>query len=164
MDNLLNIDGQKMELKDIKYNTRTILLGLWLIILILYCFINIKFYNPSFFERLFFTYVDQKAPTESIGLLGWLLYNLFILLPNIMIFLSLFAIISCLFIKVNILKYLNIIFGIISMILFLFTYVNEWRYQIFFSILIIGINLFIIIISIKWIRKIKYGHTAHNKR
>jgi len=63
---MLNIDGQKMEFKDIKYNTRTILLGLWFIILILYYFINIKFYNPSFFERLFFTYIDQKAPTKSI--------------------------------------------------------------------------------------------------
>ena len=147
---MYNEDKQMTELKDIKYNTRTIIMILWFILFILFCFIY-RFTSISLIEILFFKSIDPKIP---FTLFTWLIYHLIIYSHNFVIMLSLFAILSCLFIKKNILKWLNIVLGVISTILSIINITDERWYQLMYSIFMIGISLIIVIISIKWEKNI----------
>jgi hypothetical protein len=137
---------QKDEYEDIKLNTRTILIGLWTVLMLLYIYCDIF----SFFRL-------NKLNEMIAGFMGPFQTNqISLITASVLMAIPALIIITNLFIKLVVIKWINIIGGIVYTLVNIGNIIGEeWAYYIIYAIIEIIITVLIIIKSIKWPKKIK---------
>ena len=135
---MANENKQKTEYVDVKYNTRTILIGLWVVLIFLYTYCD-KFLFFRLIERIISRFIRPFTITQ--------ISTLITIIPSLII-------VACLFIKPKILRWINIIAGILFTIVNIGNIVGERAYYFMFGIIEIAITVLIIVVSIKWKKKI----------
>ena len=136
---------QETEYYDVKYNTRTILIGLWVVLILLYIYCDhFSFFRTGEIERIISGFIGPFKITQ----LSLVLFSLITIIPSLII-------IACLFIDPKYLRLINIIGGILFTLVNIGNIVGEtWAYYLMYGIIEIAITVLIIIISIKWKKKI----------
>jgi hypothetical protein len=136
---------EKHELEDIKVNTRIKLIGLWITLMLLYLYCDIfTFFRPGHINEILAGFMGPF----TIGQMTLVFSSLLMAIPALMI-------IACLFIKLNIIKWINIIVGILYTFVGIGNLIGEvWAYYIIYGIIEMLITIFIVITAIKWPKKI----------
>jgi hypothetical protein len=137
---------QKDEYEDVKLNNRTILIGLWTVLMLLYIYCDIfSFFRPN------------KLNEMIAGFMGPFQINqISLITASVLMAIPALIIIANLFIKLVIIKWINIIGGIVYTLVNIGNIIEEkWAYYIIYAIIEILITVLIIIKSIKWPKKIK---------
>jgi hypothetical protein len=139
-----NDNGQNKEYEDVKYPTRTILIGLWITLMLLYIYCEILWYlRPNRINEI----IDGFMGPFQIDQISLMIVGIVMAIPALMI-------VANLFIKLNAIKWINIIAGILYTLVSIGNITNEkWAYNLIYGIIEIIITLLIIIKSIKWYRK-----------
>ena len=140
-----NEKKQLTEYEDVKLSTRTILIGLWVTLMLLYLYCDIfTFFRPHHLNEI----MEGLMGPFEINQISLLIAGVLMAIPALMI-------IANLFIKLNQIRWINIIAGII------YTFVNigniigeKWAYYLFYGIVEIGIAILIVVITIKWPKKV----------
>ena len=143
---MANENKIKLEYEDFKLNTRIKIIGLWISLMLLYIYCDIyTFFRPGQLNDMINGYMGPF----TVGQLSLLIAGLLLALPVLII-------IANIFIKMTIIRWINIIGDIV------FTFVNignlvgeKWVYYLLYGIIEIIITITIIILSIKWPRKIE---------
>ncbi|GHT28317.1 hypothetical protein AGMMS49574_02370 [Bacteroidia bacterium] len=140
-----NKNKQKTEYDDVKLNTRTILIGLWTALMLLYIYCDIfTFFRPNHIKEVMDGFMGP-FPVNQISLM---VAGILMALPALMIMANLF-------IKMIIIKWINIIGGILFTLVNIGNMVGEkWAYYIIYGVIELIITVLIIIKSIKWPKKI----------
>jgi hypothetical protein len=133
------------EYKDIKLNIRTKLIGLWTVLMLLYIYCDIHtLFRPGQINAVINGFMGQ-FPINQISLL---VTGVVLAIPALMI-------IANLFIKMSTIRWINIIAGIVYMFVNIGNMTGEkWAYNIFYGIIELAITITIVIMSIKWRKKI----------
>jgi len=141
---LPNNNGQNKEYEDVKYPTRTILIGLWITLMLLYIYCEILWYlRPNRINEI----IDGFMGPFQINQISLMIVGIVMAIPALMI-------VANLFIKLNVIRWINIIAGILYTLVSIGNITNEkWAYNFIYGIIEIIITLLIIIKSIKWYRK-----------
>jgi hypothetical protein len=141
---MLNGERQKSEYEDIKLNTRTILIGLWTALMLLYIYCDIfSFFRPNHINEIIAGFMGPF----QINQISLMVSALLMAVPVLMI-------IANLFIKMVIIKWINIIAGIVYTLVNIGNIIGEkWAYYLIYGVIEIGITLLIIIKSVKWPKK-----------
>ena len=143
---MANENKIKLEYENFKLNTRIKIIGLWISLMLLYIYCDIyTFFRPGQLNDM----INGFMGPFPVGQLSLLIAGLLLALPVLII-------IANIFIKMTIIRWINIIGGIV------FTFVNignlvgeKWVYYLLYGIIEIIITITIIILSIKWPRKIE---------
>jgi hypothetical protein len=144
-DIMVNENKQKQEYADVKLSTRTIIIGLWVVLMLLYIYCDIfSFFRPNHINEI----------TE--GLMGPFQINqISLMVIGIMMAIPALIIIANLFVKMAAIKWINIIGGILYTLVNIGNIVGEkWVYYLIYGVIEIVITVLIIIKSIKWPKKI----------
>jgi hypothetical protein len=141
---MFNKNKQKIEYEDTKLSTRIILIGLWATLMLLYIYCDIfTFFRPNHINEIIEGFMGP-FPVNQISLL---VAGLLMALPALMI-------VANLFLKLPVIKLLNIIAGIVYTLVNIGNIIGEkWAYYIVYAVIEILITVLIIIKSIKWPRK-----------
>jgi hypothetical protein len=139
-----NNNRQKTEYEDVKYSTRTILIVLWIVLMLLYIYCDVLWYlRPNRINEI----IDGFMGPFQINQISLMTIGIVMAIPILMI-------VANLFIRLNVIRWINIIAG------FLYTLVSigninseKWTYNLIYGIIEIIITFLIIIKSIKWYRK-----------
>ena len=136
----------KTEYEDVKFNTRTILIGLWITLMLLYIYCDIfSFFKPNLLHEINEGFMGP-FPVSQISLM---VAALMMALPALMI-------IANLFIKLVAIKWINFVAGIVYTLVNIGNMVGEkWAYYIMYGIIELILTILIIIKSIKWKTEIK---------
>jgi len=139
-----NNNGQNKEYEDVKYPTRTILIGLWITLMLLYNYCEILWYlRPNRINEI----IDGFMGPFQINQISLMIVGIVMAIPALMI-------VANLFIKLNAIRWINIIAGILYTLVSIGNITNEkWAYNLIYGIIEIIITFLIIIKSIKWYRK-----------
>jgi hypothetical protein len=139
-----NNNGQNKEYEDVKYPTRTILIGLWITLMLLYVYCEILWYlRPNRINEI----IDGFMGPFQINQISLMIVGIVMAIPALMI-------VANLFIKLNAIRWINIIAGILYTLVSIGNITNEkWAYNLIYGIIEIIITFLIIIKSIKWYRK-----------
>ena len=142
---MANENKEKIEYVDAKYNTRTTLIGLWVVLILLYIYCDhFSFFRTGEIERIISGFIGPFKITQ----ISLILSSLITIIPSL-------TIVACLFVNPNILRYINIIVGILFTLVNIGNIVGEtWAYYLMYGIIEIVITVLIIIISIRWKKKI----------
>ena len=134
---------QKTEYMDTKYSTRTILIGLWISLMLLFIYCDILWYlRPNRINEI----IDGFMGPYQINQISLMFVGILMAIPALMI-------IANLFIKLKAIRCINIIAGILITLVIIGNMVGErWAYQIIYGIMQIIITFLIIMNSIKWKR------------
>jgi hypothetical protein len=98
-----NNNRQKTEYEDVKYSTRTILIGLWITLMLLYIYCDILWYlRPNRINEI----IDGFMGPFQINQLSLMIVGILMAIPALMI-------VANLFIKLNAIRWINIIAGIL---------------------------------------------------
>ncbi|GHV96547.1 hypothetical protein AGMMS50293_28670 [Spirochaetia bacterium] len=140
-----NKNKQKTEYDDVKLNTRTVLIGLWTALMLLYIYCDIfTFFRPNHINEI----IDGFMGPFPVNQISLMVAGILMALPALMI-------IANLFIKMVKIKWINIIGGILFTLVNIGNMVGEkWAYYIIYGIIELIITVLIIIKSIKWPKKI----------
>jgi hypothetical protein len=149
---MTNENNQKMEYVDIKYPTRTILIGLWITFMFLFiCCDVVTFSRTSNLSNIVGFFMGLFPINEY----SFVIASLMISLPTLMI---IAMIIVNLFIRLTAIRWINIIAGIIYTLGNIGNIVNiisdPLAYYWIYLIVEIIITILIIIKSIKWDKNI----------
>ena len=141
---MANENKQKAEYVDAKYNARTILIGLWVVLILLYIYCDhFSFFRTGEIERIISGFIGPFKITQ----ISLILSSLITIIPSL-------TIVACLFVKPNILRCINIIVGILFTLVNIGNIVGEtWAYYLMYGIIEIIITVMITIISIRWKKK-----------
>ena len=139
---MTNENKQKPEYVDIKYPTRTVLIGLWITLMLLYIYCDIfSFFKPNHINEIIEGFMGP-FPINQISLV---VASFMMALPALMIMANLF-------IKLVAIKWINIIAGIVYTLVNIGNIIGEkWAYYLIYGIIEIIITILIII---KWHKKI----------
>ena len=139
-----NNNGQNKEYEDVKYPTRTILIGLWITLMLLYIYCEILWYlRPNRINEI----IDGFMGPFQINQISLMIVGIVMAIPALMI-------VANLFIKLNAIRWINIIAGILYTLVSIGNITNEkWAYNLIYGVIEIMITFLIIIKSIKWYRK-----------
>jgi len=139
-----NNNGQNKEYEDVKYPTRTILIGLWITLMLLYIYCEILWYlRPNRINEI----IDGFMGPFQINQISLMIVGIVMAIPALMI-------VANLFIKLNAISWINIIAGILYTLVSIGNITNEkWAYNLIYGVIEIMITFLIIIKSIKWYRK-----------
>jgi hypothetical protein len=135
---------QKLEYEDCKIFTRIKLIGLWITLMVLYIYADIfSLYRPGYINEII------------AGFMGPLTVDQFTLITSsLLMAIPALMIIACLFIKLGIIKWINIIVGIAYTLVSIGNLIGEqWIYYIIYGIIEIAITVLIVILAIKWPKK-----------
>ena len=126
---------------DIKLDTKIVLAGLWVVLMLLYIYCDIfALFEPGKFNRI----VSGFIGPFKVSQITLLTTSLLMIIPAIMIFL-------CLIIRSNVNRWINIIAGIVYTLVGIGNMIGEtWVYYVVFVIIELMITVSIIITSIKW--------------
>ncbi|GHU07146.1 hypothetical protein FACS1894151_01010 [Spirochaetia bacterium] len=140
-----NKNKQKTEYDDVKLNTRTVLIGLWTALMLLYIYCDIfTFFRPNHINEI----IDGFMGPFPVNQISLMVAGILMALPALMI-------IANLFIKMVKIKWINIIGGILFTLVNIGNMVGEkWAYYIIYGIIELIITVLIIMKSIKWPKKI----------
>jgi hypothetical protein len=140
-----NENKQKTEYEDIKFSTRTILIGLWIALMLLYIYCDIfSFFRPNHINEI----VAGFMGPFQINQISLMVAGLLMAIPALMI-------ITNLFIKLAAIKWINFIAGIVYTLINIGNLIGEkWTYYLIYGVVEIMITLLIIIKSIRWPKKI----------
>jgi hypothetical protein len=143
---MANENKQKTEYDDIKLNTRTVLIGLWTALMLLYINCDIfTFFRPNHINEIMEGFMGP-FPINQISLMT---AGILMALPVLMIIVNLF-------IKMVTIKWINIIGGIVYTLVNIGNIVGEkWAYYIIYGMIELIITVLIIIKSIKWPKNIE---------
>ena len=143
---MINENKPMMEYKDVKINTRTILIGLWIALMLLYIYCDIlSFFRPNLLHEINDGFMGP-FPVSQISLM---VAGLMMALPALMI-------IANLFIKLVAIKWINFIAGIVYTLVNIGNMVGEkWAYYIMYGIIELILTVLIIIKSLKWKTEIR---------
>ena len=127
--------------EDIKLDTKIVLAGLWIVLMLLYLYCDIfSFFKTDSINRILSGFMGPFR-VNQITLLS---FSLLMIIPAIMVFL-------CLIIKSNVNRCINIIAGIVYTLVGIGNMIGEtWIYYVVFVLIELMITVSIIIISIKW--------------
>ena len=144
--------NKKTEYEDIKLNSRIILTGFWISLILLYfCFNTFSYYTPT--------------PSDN-HLVEYKTNHILLMVMNIIKAIPVFMVIANLLIKMVAIKWINIIIGILYTIINIGIFVFEIRFfsDFYYGVMWIEsticviiytlITVFIIIKSIKWSKKL----------
>ena len=136
---------RKKEYEDIKLTIRTKLIGLWTVLMFLYIYCDIHtLFRPGQINALINGFMGP-FPINQISLL---VTGVLLAIPALMI-------IANLFIKMVAIRWINIITGIVYTFVDIGNMTGEkWAYNIFYGIIELVITITIVIMSIKWPKKI----------
>ena len=136
---------EKQEYEDIKLNIRTRLIGLWTVLMLLYIYCDIHtLFKPGQINALINGFMGP-FPINQISLL---VTGITLAIPALMIMANLF-------IKMVAIRWINIIVGIVYTFVDIGNMTNgKWAYNIFYGIIELVVTITIVIISIKWPKKI----------
>jgi hypothetical protein len=139
-----NIKRQNKEYEDVKYPTRTILIGLWITLMLLYIYCDILWYlRPNRINEI----IDGFMGSFQINQISLMIVGILMAIPALMV-------VANLFIELNAIRWINIIAGILYTLVSIGNITNEkWVYNLIYGIIEIIITFLIIIKSIKWYRK-----------
>jgi len=139
-----NNNRQKKEYEDVKYPTRTILIGLWITLMLLYTYCDILWYlRPNRINEI----IDGVMGPFQINQISLMIVGILMAMPALMI-------VANLFIKLNAIRWINIIAGILYTLVSIGNINSEkWAYNLIYGIIEMIITFLIIIKSIKWYRK-----------
>jgi hypothetical protein len=142
---MANENKEKTEYADIKFSTRTILIGLWITLMLLYIYCDIfSFFRPNHINEI----LEGKLGPFQIN-------QIFLIVSGILMAIPALMIIANLFIKLVAIKWINIIVGIVYTFVNIGNIIGEtWGYYIMYGIIEIIITVLVIIKSIKWPKKI----------
>ena len=135
---------QRYEYVDVKYSTRTILMGLWVVLILLYIYCDhFSFFRTGEIERIISGFIGPFKITQ----ISLVICSLITIIPSLIIA-------ACLFVKAKIIRWINIIAGILFTLVNIVNIVGEtWAYYLLYGIIETVITVLITIISIKWIRR-----------
>ena len=140
-------EKQKLEYADAQFNTRTVLTGLWITLILLYIYCD------------FFTLI-RTGEIEGViaGNIGpFTITQLFLALASLTTVIPSLMIITCLFLKLPYLRLINIIGGIVFTIVNIGNLAGEtWAYYWIYGSIELLITVVITVKSIKW------PHVQHN--
>jgi hypothetical protein len=136
---------QKLEYEDCKISTRIKLVGLWITLMILYIYADIfSLYRPGYINEIITGFMGPLV----VGQFTLITSSLLMAIPTLMI-------IACLFIKLGIIKWINIIIGIVYTLVSIGNLIGEkWIYYIIYGLIEIAITVLIVILAIKWPKKV----------
>ena len=136
---------EKQEYEDIKLNIRTKLIGLWTVLMLLYIYCDIHtLFKPGQINALINGFMGP-FPINQISLL---VTGITLAIPALMIMANLF-------IRMVAIRWINIIVGIVYTFVDIGNMTSEkWAYNIFYGIVELAVTIAIVIISIKWPKKI----------
>jgi hypothetical protein len=139
-----NENYQKTEYEDVKYPTRTILIGLWISLMLLYIYCDIFwFLRPNRINEI----IDGFMGHFQINQISLMIVGMLMAIPALMI-------VANLFINLDVIRWINIIAGILYTFVSIGNIVGEkWAYHLIYGIIEILVTLLIIVKSIKWFRK-----------
>ena len=142
---MANENKQKAEYVDIKFSTRTILMGLWITLMLLYIYCDIySFFRPNHINEI----NDGFMGPFQINQISLVIAAMMMAIPALMI-------VANLFIRLVIIKWINIIAGIVYTLVNIGNIMGEtWAYYLTYGVIEIMITVLIIINSIKWPKKI----------
>ena len=142
---MANEKRPKLEYEDFKLNIRIKIVGLWISLMLLYIYCDIfTFFRPGQLNDI----INGFMGPFPVGQLSLFIAGILLAFPVLII-------IANLFIKVNTIKWINIIGGIVFTLVNIGNLIGEkWAYYIFYGIIEIIITITIIVISMKWPRKI----------
>jgi hypothetical protein len=142
---MANENKQKAEYVDIKFSTRTILMGLWITLMLLYIYCDIySFFRPNHINEI----NDGFMGPFQINQISLVIAAMMMAIPALMI-------VANLFIRLVIIKWINIIAGIVYTLVNIGNIIGEtWAYYLTYGVIEIMITVLIIINSIKWPKKI----------
>jgi hypothetical protein len=142
---MANENKQKTEYVDIKFSTRTVLMGLWITLMLLYIYCDIySFFRPNHINEI----NDGFMGPFQINQISLVIAAMMMAIPALMI-------VANLFIKLVIIKWINIIAGIVYTFVNIGNIIGEiWAYYLIYGVIEIIITVLIIIKSIKWPKKI----------
>jgi hypothetical protein len=139
-----NENKQETAYEDKKLDTRTILTGLWITLMLLYIYCDIfSFFRPNHINEI----VAGFMGPFQIDQISLMMAGLLMALPALMV-------VANLFIKLVAIKWINIIAGIVYTLVNIGNIIGEtWAYYLIYGVIEIGITLLIIIKSIRWPKK-----------
>jgi len=139
-----NNNGRNKEYEDVKYPTRTIMIGLWITLMLLYIYCEILWYlRPNRINEI----IDGFMGPFQINQISLMIVGIVMAIPALMI-------VANLFIKLNAIRWINIIAGILYTLVSIGNITDEkWAYNLIYGIIEIIITFLIIIKSIKWYKK-----------
>jgi hypothetical protein len=142
---MANANKQKVEYVDVKFTTRTILIGLWITLMLLYIYCDIfSFFRPNHINEI----LEGKLGPFQINQISLIVSGILMAIPALMIMANLF-------IKLVAIKWINIIAGIVYTFVNIGNLIGEtWGYYIMYGLIEILITVLIIIKSLKWQKKI----------
>ena len=140
---MANENRQKTEYEDAPFNTRTMLTGLWIAMILFYIYCDhFSIFRPGEIERVMSGFIGPFKITQ----LSLVLASLTTILPSLII-------VACLFLKPKYLKWINIVGGILFMLVNIGNLVGEtWAYYWVYGVIEFLITVAIVIKSIKWPR------------
>jgi hypothetical protein len=138
---MANESKQKTEYADAKFNTRTVLTGLWITLVLLYLYCDIfTIFRPNHINEI----IEGKMGPFQINQISLLVIGILMALPALMVAANLL-------IKPSVVKWINFIAGIIYTLVNIGNLIGEkWGYYIFYGLIELLITIVIIITSIKW--------------
>ena len=142
---MTNKNKEKIEYEDTKLSTRTILIGLWITLMLLYIYCDIfSFFRPNHINEI----IEGFMGSFQVNQISLMVSGILIAIPSLMI-------IANIFIKLIAIKWINIIAGILYTLVNIGNIIGEkWAYYIIYGVIEIIITVLIIIKSIKWPKKI----------
>jgi hypothetical protein len=129
------------EFNDPKISTRIALIGSWITLMLLYIYADIfSLYRPGYINEIIAGFMGPMK-VDQMTLIG---SSLLMAFPALMV-------IVCILIKANILRWINIIVGILYTFVGIGNLIGEkWAYYIIYGVIEILITIFIIIKAFKW--------------
>ena len=131
---------------DVKYNTRTVLMGLWVVLVFMYLYCDIF----SFFRTGTITDIlEGKMGIIDVTQMSLVIASVMLMLPILMILVNLLL-------KSKMARMLNIIMGILFIFVNIGNLAQEtWVYYWIYGIIELIITIFIVITAIKWGKEVK---------
>ncbi|MDR2941942.1 MAG: hypothetical protein LBV17_05070 [Treponema sp.] len=147
-----------MEYNDSKMNIRIVLFGLWTAIISLFHYLDVNAFNNMSYV------IIGDIMNVPIDELSDIKKFFFFIIPDIILIIPIFMIISNLFINKMIIIWINIIGGffyvlliigktIYVIMLYYPAYKIDLRYGIIYGIIEISVSMLLIVVSIKWFKK-----------
>lgn len=136
-----------------KVDLRIKLAGLWITLMLLYIYCDIySFHRPEYINEIISGMLGPFRVTQEV----LAIFGLLMIIPALMVT-------ACLFLKTKVVKWLNIIIGVLYLIVNIGNLLGEeWVYYWIYGILEILLIIGIIILSLRW-KEEKYENSYNAK-
>jgi len=138
---MTNKNKQKSEYEDIKLSTRTVLIVLWITLMLLYLYSDFfTFMQPGMINWIIAGHMGPFQATQISLIMAGLLMTI----PSL-------TIVANLFVKLPVIRWINIIVAIFSILVNNGAIIGEkWIFHFIYNAIETVIAVLIIIISVKW--------------